>query len=337
MERERPMPTPLTDPESAPAAPGGTTVHPVSSQRTALLYWGARSTLRHLYRAWPLSDRGIRSLGMLENGFGRLPLPAGVDVVPTMLGGVPAETVTPTAPTDRALTATVVLYLHGGGFLFCSPETHRHLCRTLAVGSGAPVYSVRYRQLPEAGVGTAVDDAYNSFCALRELVGDEVSIVVAGDSAGGFLAAKICELAAADGIVGPAALVGYSPLLDLDATFDDGPWTRKDAFMPAHTVRRAQQLWDRGPLPLRGARSFDRCAPEIFPPTFLTTVENEVIEPAMLDFAARLRSAGVPVEVHRWRRGLHAFPVLDTSTPESRKATALTIEFLHRVLGGPKD
>lgn len=320
------------------------TTHRDASPQSRALYWAARATLRQVYRVWPLTDAGIRGLAAVERGFTRLPHPAGVNVDHTTLGGVPAvtiapeaialDTIAPEAADPDAMADVAVLYLHGGAFVFCGPSTHRRLCSSLATGLGAPVHSVRYRKLPEVDIGAVVDDVYRAYRALSDQLSEEHRIVVAGDSAGGFLAAKLCELAARDGIRPPAALVGYSPLFDLDGELSDGSWFTRDAYQPASTVRRAQQLWASRTHQLPGCRSMLDCDPAVFPPTLITLAAGELVETAALALTERLHAAGRPVETHRWYTAVHAFPVLDALTPESRRAGEITVEFLRRVLGG---
>lgn len=310
------------------------TTHRDASPQSRALYWAARATLRQVYRVWPLTDAGIRGLAAVERGFTRLPHPAGVNVDQTTLGGVPAVTIDPEAAGPDATADVAVLYLHGGAFVFCGPSTHRRLCSSLATGLGAPVHSVRYRKLPEVDIGAVVDDVYRAYRALSDQLSEDHRIVVAGDSAGGFLAAKLCELAARDGIRRPAALVGFSPLFDLDGELSDGSWFTRDAYQPASTVRRAQQLWASRPHQLPGCRSMLDCDPAVFPPTLITLAAGELVESAALALTERLHAAGRPVETHRWYTAVHAFPVLDALTPESRRAGEITVEFLRRALGG---
>ncbi|WP_216695533.1 alpha/beta hydrolase [Dietzia psychralcaliphila] len=320
------------------------TTHRDASPQSRALYWAARATLRQVYRVWPLTDAGIRGLAAVERGFTRLPHPAGVNVDQTTLGGVPAVTIAPEsihpelagpeAAGPDAMADVAVLYLHGGAFVFCGPSTHRRLCSSLATGLGAPVHSVKYRKLPEVDIGAVVDDVYRAYRALSAQLPAEHRIVVAGDSAGGFLAAKLCELAARDGTRRPAALVGYSPLVDLDGDLSDGSWFTRDAYQPASTVRRAQQLWASRPHQLPGCRSMLDCDPAVFPPTLITLAAGELVETAALALTERLHAAGRTVGTHRWHTAVHAFPVLDALTPESKRAGELTVEFLRRVLGG---
>lgn len=310
------------------------TTHRTASAQSRVLYWAARATLRHVYRAWPLTERGIRGLTAIERGFTRLPHPTGVRVESDTLGGVPTVTMAPETVGPDALDDVTVLYLHGGAFVFCGPGTHRRVCGSLATGLGTRVHSVRYRKLPEVDIATVVEDAYTAYRALSDQVPADHRIVVIGDSAGGFLAAKLCELAARDGIRPPAALVGFSPLFDLDGELSEGSWFTRDAYQPASTVRRAQQLWARGPQQLQGSRSMLDCDPGVFPPTLITLAAGELMESGARALTERLRAAGRLVETHRWYTAVHAFPVLDDLTPESRRAGEITIGFLRRVLQG---
>lgn len=306
------------------------TTHRSPSPTARFLYWGSRATLRHVYRAWPLTESGIRGLGAVDRGFARLPQAPGVAAEPDSLGGVPVVTITPRS--GAADSDVSVLYLHGGAFVFCGPGTHARLCSSLAVHLDAPVHAVRYSKLPEVDLAGLIDEVYAAYRSLAERLPDEHRIVVAGDSAGGFLAAKVCELAALDGLRAPAAMVGYSPLFDLDREVHDGSWLTRDAYQPARTVQRAQELWSRGPAGIRGERSMLAVDPEAFPPMLITLAAGELIEEGALVLTERLHAAGRTVETHRWHTAVHAFPVLDGLAPESRKARELTVEFLRKVL-----
>ncbi|KAA0919275.1 alpha/beta hydrolase [Dietzia sp. ANT_WB102] len=327
----------MTAQASGAALSGPIITHRSPSPESRALYWGARATLRNVYRAWPLTEAGIRRLAAVERGFARLPHSPDVRVDSGELGGVPVVTTAPAATDSRGGTAGVsdlaVLYLHGGAFVFCGPDTHRRVCSGLATDLGAPVHAARYRKLPEVDLGTVVEDAYSAYRALSDRLPDGHRIVVAGDSAGGFLSAKICELSALDGVRRPAAVVGYSPLVDLDGDVREGRWFRRDAYQPASTARRVQSLWAQQSEHLRGERSMLDVDPEFFPPTLITVAAGELIEAGALALTAQLHDAGRSVETHRWHSAVHAFPVLNSLTPESRQARAITVDFLRRELG----
>ncbi|MFD4432873.1 alpha/beta hydrolase [Nocardia sp. NPDC058497] len=307
--------------------------HPEASVRSRVNYVLARLIAKPIYRVWPLSDTGIRALTLLDGAFGLVPAPATVVQSVTELGSVPIERYVPQRDADDALAGATVLYLHGGGFTFCGAGTHRRVTSRLAQLLAVPVYSVIYRQLPFAGVGTAVHDAYAAYRRLLEICPDPGRVIVAGDSSGAFLAAKICELAATDGIAMPAAYIGYSAHVNLDVDLRDHAVIGRDALMPVSAYTRAKQKWTRGPVDLRGARSLLQIDPAVFPPTFLTVAAKEMFEADILEFAQVLGDGGRDVEAHVWQQQVHAFPVLDGLLPESLQAVGLTAEFLRRVIG----
>ncbi|MFF0952652.1 alpha/beta hydrolase [Rhizobium leguminosarum] len=95
--------------------------------------------------------------------------------------------------------APALLYLHGGGFVIGAPETHEDICRTLANMAGAVVVSPDYRLAPEHPFPAAIDDCAATLVWMTEQADalgiDPLRILVAGDSAGGNLAAVVALLA----------------------------------------------------------------------------------------------------------------------------------------------
>src|SRR3984957_13255834 len=145
------------------------------------------------------------------------------------------EWLTPEQP-----SGTTILYLHGGGYYFCSPATHRGLAFPLARRSGARTFSLDYRLAPENPFPAALDDA---LAAYRKLVADgtpPASIVIAGDSAGGGLALATLLALRDAGDPLPAGAAVSAPWTDLAATgasmtTNDGrdPMFYGKAFAPA--------------------------------------------------------------------------------------------------------
>ncbi|MEU4414790.1 alpha/beta hydrolase [Nocardia salmonicida] len=305
-------------------------MHTEASVRSRILYVLARIFAKQAYRIWPLGDRGISALALIDTAAGQIPTLAAVEHSRGKLGTVPVERYSSASVAENQLAGARVLYLHGGGFTFCGVGTHRRVTSRMAQALSVPVYSVLYRQLPHGGVGSATHDACAAYRALIETCPDPHKVILAGDSSGGFLAAKICELAAADGLPMPAAYIGYSPQLDLDADERDYDLIRHDALMPVSAYRRAKRQWVRGPVEPRGARSMLQVDPRVFPPTFLAVAGREMFEADVLEFADMLAAGGRTVETHVWHRQVHAFPVLDGLLPESREVMRLTVDFLCR-------
>jgi acetyl esterase/lipase len=300
------------------------------SLRARLIFWFARIFIKPLFTVWPMSDRGILALGKLDEWSDRTPAPKGVSVEPVTLGGVPCEKVTHPRRATDALQGATILYFHGGGFVFCGLATHRAACGALAARSGVPVISVEYRQLPYGGIGTSLFDAMAAYTALLETCEDPTRIIVAGDSAGGYLAMKVAEICALQGITPPAAVIGYSPLLNVDLESHDPEYMKRDAYLPMRQVRNLKDRWLAGPDLIIGAQSPVAADPTLFPPVFLSAAEYELMRPDVEIMTDRLERAGRPVETHLWSGQIHAFPVLGIMLEESKTLIALSIEFARR-------
>src|SRR5688572_15863435 len=138
--------------------------------------------------------------------------PEGVTGTPVTAGGVPAEWIDP----PGGVTDRVVLYLHGGGYVAGSIDSHRNLTGHLARAMGCRVLALHYRLAPEHPFPAAVDDA---LAAYQWLLAEGITaehIMVAGDSAGGGLTLALLLAARDAGAPMPAVAVPLSPLTDLE-------------------------------------------------------------------------------------------------------------------------
>ncbi|MFF4340096.1 alpha/beta hydrolase [Kitasatospora sp. NPDC001540] len=144
-------------------------------------------------------------------GVGR-PAAEGVAVRRTVLGGRPALEL---EPADAADDHGRLLYLHGGGYLVGSPDTHAGLIGELARRAGLRAISPDYRLAPEHPFPAAVDDGLAAYRELLESGTDPRSLVLAGDSAGGGLVLATLLAARDAGLPLPAAAVLFSPWTDL--------------------------------------------------------------------------------------------------------------------------
>ncbi|MBD0022106.1 alpha/beta hydrolase fold domain-containing protein [Gordonia pseudamarae] len=301
------------------------TRHRHSSLRSYVMFVFLRLTLRPLLALWPLTAAGMSILPRLDAKITeKAPMPRGVVHEWVTLGGRRTELSMPAGP-SRGGTDTAILYLHGGAFIVAGIGTHRAITGKLARGTGLPVFALEYRQLPGVGVGTSVADALDAY---RELLTERGfrRIVLAGDSAGGFLCGKVIELATGAGLPSPTAWIGYSPWLDLDAGSNPDRSSRADSYLPIRKMRRLVPLLERGPVALAGARSIVDVDPLVFPPTILITAEAELLEPDAITLAERLMTADVEVQLHSYAWQVHAFPML-LDQPQSREAIRLTAEF----------
>lgn len=138
-------------------------------------------------------------------------LPEGLHVEPVETASLKGEWV----KANGARSDAVLLYLHGGAYVFCSPRSHRHLVAALSEATGFAAFAPDYRLAPEYPFPAAIED---SVAAYRWLLEQDIApnrIVIGGDSAGGGLTiATMLKLREA-GLPLPAAGVCISPWVDL--------------------------------------------------------------------------------------------------------------------------
>ena len=220
-----------------------------------------------------------------------------------------------------------IVFYHGGGFVFCDIESHDGFCRALARGSQAVVVSVGYRRAPEHPAPAAALDAFVAFCwATEHAAGlgiDARRTVVAGDSAGGNLAAVTAILCRERSVAPPAAQLLLYPVID--PSFETDSYHRYGTGY--FNTRAAMQWYWRqylGSDGLRGERIVD--PPYLFaparaeshadlPPAVIVTAGLDPLHSEGCDYARRLRNAGVWV-VHRDFRGLfHGFMTIQSFPP----------------------
>ncbi len=205
----------------------------------------------------------------------------------------------------------VLLYLHGGGFVIGSLETHDSLCRQLALRSGAAVVALHYRLAPEHRFPTAVDDAW---AALRWLhaqahtIGvDGKRLAVGGDSAGGTLAA-VCALLARDHGLRLALQLLITP-----GTAAHGETASRRLFANGFLLDAATIDWFFDHYIEHAHRADWRFAPlrrddlEGVAPACVILAECDPLVDEGLAYADRLRADGVPVALELYRGLTHDF------------------------------
>jgi len=117
-----------------------------------------------------------------------------------------------------AAGSRTILYLHGGGYVSCSPATHRPIIAALARGTPAQVFAPNYRLAPEHPYPAALDDAERAYEWLLSIGIPSKAIAVAGDSAGGGLTLALLMRLRDKGAALPACAVLFSPWTDLVGT-----------------------------------------------------------------------------------------------------------------------
>ncbi|OBJ10621.1 alpha/beta hydrolase [Mycobacterium colombiense] len=236
----------------------------------------------------------------------------------------------------------VVVFYHGGGFCLGDLDTHDPVARTHAVGAEAIVLSVGYRLAPEHPFPAGVDDCWAALQWVAEnaaeLGGDPDNIAVAGDSAGGNLAAVTALLARDNG--GPALrfqLLWYPTVtgdLSLPAYTDnaEAPILNReviDAFLSWYVPDL--DLTDPKALPttMAPANAADLSG---LAPAYIGTAEHDPLRDDGARYAELLGAAGVPVELSNEPTLVHGFVSFALAIPAAAEATERGLTALHKAL-----
>lgn len=205
---------------------------------------------------------------------------------------------------------------------------------------GAVVVSVDYRLAPETPHPGPVEDCYAGLCWLArhgsEIEADARRIVVAGESAGGGLAAALVLLSRDRGGPRPAGQLLSCPMLD---DRNDRPSVLQMAGVDTWDRARNEVGWTALLGPARGTPDVSAYAAPSraedltgLPPTFLDVGSAETFRDEVVDYASRIWQAGGRAELHVWPGGFHGFDVLAPHAAISQQARAARLSWLRRVL-----
>jgi acetyl esterase/lipase len=289
----------------------------------------------------------LRDIARMRRVFARpLPTPKGVVYRQAVVGGVAGEWVTDAANNaaadaasttaaaaaggqPKAAASTTLLYLHGGGFVACSPTTHRALTAALAL-QGLRVFAPDYRLAPEHPFPAAITDAVAVWRALGAQAASQghQRLVIAGDSAGGNLALATMLALRDAALPLPQAAALFSPATDLTGgspslKTNDG----RDPMFRSAALRHVAEAYLAGAdpkLPLASPLLADLSG---LPPLLIHVGADEVLRDDSVRLADRARAAGVRVELRVWPGLPHVWQMLRW-LPEARESVRVAARHL---------
>lgn len=302
------------------------------SWRTRLAALMTRLTLRPMTNLLPTSRSGIefsrRLVATSMDLFGPVPKGTRVDIVAD--GPVRGEWVR--AP-GLAPDPRVILYIHGSAYVICSARTHRGLTARLSSATGLPVFTVDYRLAPEHPFPAAADDLESAY---RWLLGQgytAANIVIAGDSAGGHLAADLLIENDRTGTPQPGAMVLFSPLVDLDFELSARmERTRKDPMISAKAARGLVALYTEGHDADLPRLRLDLALVRDLPPTLIQVGGAEMLRGDARHLHSMIDAAGGRSELEIWPDQMHVFQALPRLIPEAAHALERAAEFITHAL-----
>jgi acetyl esterase len=233
--------------------------------------------------------------------------------IPGSAGPLPVRVYWPEPSQTQDAPPPVVVFFHGGGWVLCNLETHDAACRGLANAAECVVVAVDYRLAPEHKFPAAVEDAFAATKWVTEhaaeLGVDPLRVVVAGDSAGGNLAAAVCLMAKELGGCRPAYQVLIYPVTNY--AFETASY-RDNA--EGYMLTRSAMIWfwdqylarpEDGSHPYASPlRAADLSG---LPPALVLTAEYDPLRDEGEAYAVRLQAAGVAVQTRRYDGMIHGF------------------------------
>ena len=253
-------------------------------------------------------------------------VPAGARATDDRIGGVSGEWMRPAS--GRA--AGTLLYLHGGGYFACSPQTHRPITGGFA-RRGFDVFAPDYRLAPENPFPAGLDDAVAAYRGLLQQGVLPAALTLAGDSAGGGLAMALLLRLMQAGDPLPAAVALFSPWTDLACTGETlRTNSARDAMFSGKGMERAVDPY------LAGVDPRDPMASPLYgdlaglPPLLIHVGDCEVLLDDSRRLAERARAAGTPATMRIWPVVPHAWQIFPI--PEASQSLDEAAGFLRMAL-----
>jgi monoterpene epsilon-lactone hydrolase len=248
----------------------------------------------------------------------------------TSFAGMYAEIFT---PRDLGEETPTILYFHGGGYISCSPASHRDLISRIAVESGARCIVVDYRKAPEYPFPAPIDDCE---AAYRALVGEGVAparIFLAGDSAGGALVLAVLLRVLAAGLPMPAAGVLLSPWVDLSRTGESVEANAAYDYLTPAALEFGVRHYLQGQDPMHPLASPVHAELHGLPPLLLLTGSAELFLSENMALAARARAHGVELTHHIQPGMVHVSSLFAGLVPNTGDGLALIGAFVREHTG----
>jgi acetyl esterase/lipase len=286
--------------------------------------------LRELIASRPRpDDLGERRRAMDANAT-TFPLDPSVKVEPVTANGVRAEwTTTPGADHKR-----VVLYLHGGGYVFGSVLSHRHLVAEIGLQARCRTLALDYRLAPEHPFPAPVEDTLAAYRFLLESGIEAKHIAIAGDSAGGGLVVAAMVAIRDAGLNQPACGWAISPWVDMEAR--GGTFTSLAHVDPMVTK---ETITDIAATYLGGADPRSPLAAPIYAdlrgiaPLLIQVGAAETLLDDSLQLAGKAGAVDVPVRLEIWPEMVHVWHVFHRMLGAGRRAIAEGSGYISAAMG----
>ena len=216
----------------------------------------------------------------------------------------------------RQADGPLILYFHGGAYIFGSPSTHKAMAAQISQRARLPVCLPDYRKAPENSLLSAIEDAVSVYCAVADHPG---GVILGGDSAGGGLVLAVNLEIKKQGLPKPLGSFCFSPLTDLSFSSKSVDTNATlDVVLPVSLIPRMRELV------LQGLDENDPvCSPihgdfEGSSPFWICVSDSEILLDQSTLMAERLRLQGVPATLVVEKDLPHVWPIFHNILPEAR-------------------
>lgn len=300
----------------------------LQSLRSRIIIWLIRN--RHLFKLKIKPDVVDENFSVtkfredVEKATRRIKMPEDVTVKKEQIGQINAEWISPETPAQ----GKVLLYIHGGGFISGSCNTHRMHVAKFAKGSGITAVVFDYRLAPEYPFPTGLEDCVTVYHSILKMGYRPQDIIIGGESAGATLTLSLLLTLKKRRISLPKAAFVISPVTDLRCQADSFRYNAKNDIAPMGSwdVWTKYYIGDNDPAnPLLSPQMGDYKG---LPPLHICVGTHEIHLDDCENLARKAKNEGVDVILSRWRHMVHAFPILSPLFPEAKHAMSGICEFV---------
>lgn len=253
-------------------------------------------------------------------------MPDGSRVIPVRAPGVRGEWV---LGAGVEFGSRAGYYIHGSGYVICSPRTHRKLVAQLSQATGIPFFVVDYRLAPEHRFPTAAEDVESGYRWLLSTGYSASDIVIGADSAGGHLTCDMLLAHAGERDFQPAGVVLFSPLIDLTMGLArQQERLRRDPVITAAAARRLVGLYTQGRDPEHPRLRLDFAKAQQLAPMLIQAGGFEMLSADAYYLDAEIRRAGGSSTLEVWPGMVHVFQALPRLVPEADLALCRAAAFV---------
>lgn len=250
-----------------------------------------------------------------DDQHGAVPCAEGCTLSAITHDSVVGERITP----GGAAAKKAFVYHHGGGYMFGSVLSHRHLVSRLARAAGVAAFNMDYRLAPEHPYPAALDDAVRNYKFVLAQGYEPADIVIGGESAGGNLTAALLLRLAKEGLPLPAGAYLLSPWLDMTAEGESYA-LRDDPMLSHEAMLGAARAYTGGADPRDPLISPAKGAWRGLPPLLIQVGSDEVLLSDSLELARRAALEGVGVDLQVRPEMVHAWPLFHFALPTAGNA-----------------